>query len=278
MFILVWLSVILLFILVGVFMAWSLRGDARVPPKMLRAAFFGGVAVFAIVFVAFSWHTLLVLPTTTHAERLSASVVAGKVAWQKYVCIDCHTILGNGAYYAPDLTKSWNRFLDRSGGDEQGARAAMTAYLLHPPQATATTRGMPQFRMAAVEAASLAEYLKWTAAIDTNGWPPPPLAAKTTAARTIYVSSPGASLFTKNGCPACHSIGHGRVQGPDLAGVASRCDRETIVAFIQDPQTIYKREGRSPLHDGYPAMPSLAISPADAGLIADFLMTTKEQP
>ena len=31
----------------------------------------------------------------------------GKLVIQSRACIDCHTFFGNGAYYAPDLTKAW---------------------------------------------------------------------------------------------------------------------------------------------------------------------------
>ncbi len=36
--------------------------------------------------------------------------------------MNCHTLLGNGAYYAPDLTKAW---LDPAWG-KSGALQAMT--------------------------------------------------------------------------------------------------------------------------------------------------------
>ena len=32
-------------------------------------------------------------------------MVAGKHVWHRKNCINCHTLLGEGAYYAPDLTK-----------------------------------------------------------------------------------------------------------------------------------------------------------------------------
>ena len=31
----------------------------------------------------------------------------GKLVIQSRACMDCHTFFGNGAYYAPDLTKAW---------------------------------------------------------------------------------------------------------------------------------------------------------------------------
>lgn len=269
---LVWLSVLLLLAFLILYIVWSLRADDRLPMARLRVTFFGGVLAFAAVFVAFSWHTLRMMPRATHAEQLTPAVREGKLAWQKYVCIDCHTILGNGAYYASDLTRSWNRFLERSGGNEDAAREAMVTWLRHPPAPTATSRGMPQFPMSGREAESLVEFLRWTSNVDTNGWPPQPLRAQTPAIAEAPASSPGAALFASNGCTACHSIGQGRVQGPDLAGVGKRYDRDTIITFIVDPEAVYEREGKSPINDGYPTMPSLAVAPPDAAQIADYLI------
>src|SRR5688572_33271039 len=95
---LVWLSVLLLFAFLIVYMVWALRADERLPIRRLQATFFAGVILFSAVFVAFTVHTMRVMPRTTHADQLTPAVRAGKLAWQKYVCIECHTLLGNGAY------------------------------------------------------------------------------------------------------------------------------------------------------------------------------------
>ena len=71
-----------------------------------RLFFFGGTIVTFIIFIGLSWHSLSVeVPKHTHEENLTAQVVRGKVLWEANNCMGCHTIMGEGAYYAPELTK-----------------------------------------------------------------------------------------------------------------------------------------------------------------------------
>ena len=44
-----------------------------------------------------------------------------------------------------------------------------------------------------------------------------------------------AAFFQQN-CVACHSIGGGRLVGPDLQGVLQRADRKWLLAFLDNPQ------------------------------------------
>ena len=273
MLVLTWLSIVLLVIALCVYIAWMWR-EPRIDAKWIRNSFFIGVLAFFAIFIAFTWQTMSTIPQRTHAAEITPSVVAGKMAWQKYICIDCHTILGNGSYYAPDLTKAWNRFLDRSGGDEVAAKNTLIAYLRNPPGATSSRRGMPNVNMPAADAAAIADFLRWTSRIDTNGWPPAPQRAMLTPApaNTAAVAhSAGRDLFASSGCAACHSIGSGPVVGPDLAKVADKYDRATLTEWIRDPAAIYRARGKSPLNDGYPTMPALGLSRDDAAKIADYL-------
>jgi nitric oxide reductase subunit C len=60
------------------------------------------------------------------AEKL---VDHGKKTVQAKNCMNCHTILGNGAYYAPDLTKAW---LDQGWGAKASREELMVNFLLDP--------------------------------------------------------------------------------------------------------------------------------------------------
>lgn len=103
------------------------------------------------------------------AEEL---VALGKKTTQAKNCINCHTILGNGAYYAPDLTKA---FLDPDWGDTPAEREKLMLAFLQDPQTNARTYGsgrrMPRLGITEAEARGVVAYLKWMSAIDTNGFP-----------------------------------------------------------------------------------------------------------
>jgi len=108
----------------------------------------------------------LFVSTRTPAVALAApapvSVTAGRATTQKYRCTDCHTILGSGATYGPDITQAWSRFVARAGGDEAVARSSMMAFLQHPPNASIDRRQMPSFQMTPMEAGAVVDYLQWT--------------------------------------------------------------------------------------------------------------------
>jgi nitric oxide reductase subunit C len=72
--------------------------------------FLGGTIISFAVFLGLSWITLSKeVPKNTHEENLTSQVISGKQIWEKNNCMGCHTILGEGAYYAPELTKVYER-------------------------------------------------------------------------------------------------------------------------------------------------------------------------
>src|SRR5512143_2060764 len=77
--------------------------------RAAKWVFWGGTLVSVAVFGVLTLDTHRQLAALTHADRLSDEVVAGKHAFERYNCNDCHTILGFGAYYAPDLTRAYTR-------------------------------------------------------------------------------------------------------------------------------------------------------------------------
>jgi nitric oxide reductase subunit C len=104
-------------------------------------------------------------------EEAQALVSKGKLTVQSRNCMNCHTLLGNGAYYAPDLTKAW---LDPGWGAESVREQLMLAFLLDPntnARTFGTNRRMPNLDLTEEEARAVIAFLKWMSAIDTNGFP-----------------------------------------------------------------------------------------------------------
>ncbi len=105
------------------------------------------------------------------ADAAYALIDKGKMTIQARNCMNCHTLLGNGAYYAPDLTKAW---LDPAWGAEAVREMLMMQFLLDPTnnaRGFGSTRKMPNLGLSEEEARGLIAYLKWMSAIDTNGFP-----------------------------------------------------------------------------------------------------------
>lgn len=52
----------------------------------------------------------------------------------------------------------------------------------------------------------------------------------------------GEALFQSKGCVACHTIGKGKLTGPDLKGVTERRDQEWITKWLKDPDTMIRTD------------------------------------
>lgn len=106
--------------------------------------------------------------TEEQAEQL---VTKGKLTVQAKNCINCHTLLGNGAYYAPDLTKAW---LDPSWVSESAREGLMLTFLQDPStnaRSFGSGRKMPNLGITEEEARGIVAFLKWMSSINTNGFP-----------------------------------------------------------------------------------------------------------
>jgi len=104
-------------------------------------------------------------------EEAAALIRKGKLTIQGRNCMNCHTLLGNGAYFAPDLTKSW---LDQGWGAESVREELMRRFLQDPganARSFGSGRKMPNLKLTDDEIQGVIAYLKWMSSIDTNGFP-----------------------------------------------------------------------------------------------------------
>ena len=139
--------------------------------SMARNIFYGGSLFFILIFVGLSVHShLYIVNTSTNRETLTESVIAGKHLWEKHSCINCHTLLGEGAYFAPELVNVMARWGVQD--DPQAAFEALKGWMDAMPTGIEGRRQMPNFGLTDEEYRNLADFLIWTNRINTQNWPP----------------------------------------------------------------------------------------------------------
>lgn len=212
--------------------------------------------LFAIVSTALATAAFLGLtldshrqfPELTNAQNITPAVKDGQDVWHKYNCVNCHTLFGEGAYYAPDLTK-----ITQLRGE-----AYLTAYMKDPSQFYDEQRHrrlMPKQDLSDTEIKNLIAFLDWVSKVNNQGWPPRPILVtgatipgtdmQTTSApagpapAASQAPPPGARPLTGNenpialgervfrsaspACNACHSVApNANMAGPTLHGLATR--------------------------------------------------------
>jgi nitric oxide reductase subunit C len=132
-----------------------------------RNIFYGGTVFFFLLFLALTYQTEQALPARDNRQNLTEQVIAGKKVWENNQCIGCHTLLGEGAYFAPELG---NVYVRRGGAN--GGKEFIKAWIKSQPTGTPGRRQMPNFHLTDKQLDDVAEFLKYTSEINTAKWPP----------------------------------------------------------------------------------------------------------
>lgn len=202
----------------------------------------GSTLVATLVFLGLTVDSHRQFPKLTNAQNITAEVTLGKNVWHKNNCINCHTLFGEGAYFAPDLTKI---------AQQRGA-PYLRAFLKDPSKFYDEQRHrrlMPKQDLSDADIDGLIAFLDWVSRVDNQGWPPRPIvvtglgtaggsAATAGGSTTPAAGTPGAASASgldpvalgervfrsaAPACTACHSLSPGAdMAGPSLAGIASR--------------------------------------------------------
>lgn len=220
-----------------------------------RAFFLGGTLLCATAFIGLTVDTFQRIPAQTHDDAITEEVARGKDLWERSNCMGCHTLFGEGAYYAPELTK----VMDRRG------EAFVRAMLLSPESMYPGERKMQDYGFTEDEVSDLMAFLRWCGQVDLNGFPaePPLMPPPSTAAATD-----GRPAIFDQVCVACHSLGgQGGQVGPALDGVGLRLSNEELHRWLEDPLA-FKPDAR---------MPKLPLSPQQIDELALFLGARQEQ-
>ena len=232
--------------------------------RTAKIIFWVGTLTSLALFLALTVDTHRQFDALTHADRLNDQVVAGKRAFERHNCNDCHTILGFGGYYAPDLTRVYTRL----GGDSIRRR------LEHPEVAFADSyRKMPQQHLEASEIEDIVAYLAWVSGIENHDWPPQHSEQrwKRSTDRLLAgaVLSPAAALVKQEECLSCHALGSlGERKGPRMEWIGTRHTAQWIADYLQDPEAAAPGV-EMPAYDG--------LSPEQRLMIGEFLVSVAEQ-
>jgi mono/diheme cytochrome c family protein len=82
----------------------------------------------------------------------------------------------------------------------------------------------------------------------------------------------GQKLFQEKGCVACHSIGKGKITGPDLLGVTERRDKEWIRKWLKSPETMLMTDpvAKQLLQEYMVPMPNQGLNDEEIEIIINY--------
>jgi len=243
--------------------------------RALKRLFIWGSLFFVAVMIALTVDSMIAISKRT--PPVSEEIRAGKLVFQNRNCMDCHTILGNGAYYAADLTK----VIDQRG------EAFVRSLLKNPDQVTAGLwpgdykRRMPDLNLTDQEIEQLIAFLKWTGEVDTNNWPPQPLRRAAVGVKEEPITL-AKQVFQQQNCGSCHTLQAAGLNftsavGPDLTHEGQRNrSAEWLMRQLTDPTSIPDAEVVAGFAGKQSIMPSYKhLSQEELQALIEFLQSLK---
>ena len=215
--------------------------------RQTRIFFVAGTTIFALIFIALTIDSHMKFGKLTHADAITPAVIEGKHVWHRKNCINCHTLLGEGAYYAPDLTKI----------AQHRGEAYLRQFLRDPSRYYSEERHgrlMPNPKLSDDQISAVIAFLTWVSNIDNQNWPPRPILVTAASPQGIVLGTPapgaasadpvalGEAVFkrTPPACFGCHALQQGvTLVGPSLAGLVTRSN-----ALLGSPD--YKGPAKTP--------------------------------
>ena len=99
-----------------------------------------------------------------------------------------------------------------------------------------------------------------------------PVAAPTGAINAELASS-GESLFQTKACLGCHTVGGGRLAGPDLQGVTERREFDWFVAMVTNPDSMLRDDAaaRDLLAEYMTPMTNMGVTAQEATALYEYL-------
>ena len=123
--------------------------------QQAKIFFLVGTFVTFAIFIGLTVYSLKQVQT-----EIPTDVAHGKNLWEKNNCMGCHTIMGEGAYYAPELTN----VVERRGDDY--VRGILMSKAPWQPRG----RKMVAYAMSEQDANDMIAFFKWVGNLKLNGF------------------------------------------------------------------------------------------------------------
>lgn len=83
----------------------------------------------------------------------------------------------------------------------------------------------------------------------------------------------GQEIYNSKGCGACHTIGKGKISGPDLLGVTERRDEEWLKKWLKNPDTMVFTDpiAKEMLHEYMVPMPNVGLTDDQVAYLIEYL-------
>ncbi len=83
----------------------------------------------------------------------------------------------------------------------------------------------------------------------------------------------GEELFTQKGCGACHTIGKGKLSGPDLLGVTQRREEGWLKKWLKSPDTMVFTDpiAKEMLKEFMVPMPNVGLTDEQVNYLFEYL-------
>jgi cytochrome c1 len=214
------------------------------------------------------------LLVNVHLEAATPEQIAhGKRLVSDYGCASCHEIAGikKPENFAPELSRIGNKpvtqlvFLP-------GMEHTLPDYIaakIKQPRAFGQGLKMPQYSFTPAQIDSLATAL--LALNDRAATLPPSLTVAATPDSDYQPAGKAGKLMTDLACFSCHRInGHGGEMAPDLTWEGSSVQRQWLLEFLKNPNTLRPALIRR--------MPKFNLTDGEANELTDYIMTVYQNP
>jgi cytochrome c1 len=200
-------------------------------------------------------------------------IVHGKRLVSDYGCASCHEIAGikKPENFAPELSRIGSKpvtqlvFLP-------GMQHTLPEYIatkIKQPRAFGQALKMPQYTFTPTQIDSLATAL--LAFNDRSAGLPPSLTVAAKSESDYQPAGKAGKLMTDLACLSCHRInGHGGDMAPDLTWEGSSVQRQWLVDFLKNPNTLRPALIRR--------MPRFNLTDGEVNELTDYIMTVYQSP